>query len=410
MRDNQRKPWLVLAICCGLAASSIGISINSSGVFYTPVAEDLGILRRTFSLHMTIFSLVTALSALFVPRLMARFSYKLILIISITTTVIATAMMGFVNNIYAFYLLGAIRGLATGMFSIVPLTMIINEWFHQKHGFATSFVFGFSGLAGSICSPILSQCIAFVGWQYAYVIKALIIAVLCLPAIFYPFAIKPQDEGLLPYGYQPETITQHQNKAPAFRLMQVGFICFFILAFINTMITGMTQHFPGFAESMGLSATIGATLLSAGMIGNIVSKLLIGSMSDYFGPVKATLTMMTTNMLGMIILIFSPSVIGLYLGAFLFGSIYSVGAVGLPLLCKYFFGTENYTRAFPMISFASNFGAALALSIVGYIYDFTGSYMNAFLIGIVINGICFGLIGIVMKYQRQNQKMRRDEE
>ena len=35
----MKKHWLVLVCCCGLAAASIGISINSSGVFYTPVSK-----------------------------------------------------------------------------------------------------------------------------------------------------------------------------------------------------------------------------------------------------------------------------------------------------------------------------------------------------------------------------------
>ncbi|WP_405316151.1 hypothetical protein [Faecalibacillus faecis] len=30
----MKKHWSVLICCCGLAAASIGISINSSGVFY----------------------------------------------------------------------------------------------------------------------------------------------------------------------------------------------------------------------------------------------------------------------------------------------------------------------------------------------------------------------------------------
>ena len=77
MNKNNIKPWLVLVVCCGLAASSIGISINSSGVFYTPVSEDLGIMRGTFSMHMTIFSIVTAMSALIVPKIMNKFSYFL---------------------------------------------------------------------------------------------------------------------------------------------------------------------------------------------------------------------------------------------------------------------------------------------------------------------------------------------
>ena len=43
-------------------------------------------------------------------------------------------------------------------------------------------------------------------------------------------------------------------------------------------------------------------LLSAGMMGNIVSKLIIGSLSDYFGEMKATLMMIGVNILGIILL------------------------------------------------------------------------------------------------------------
>ena len=45
----MKKHWLVLVCCCGLAAASIGISINSSGVFYTPVSKNLHMLRGTFA-------------------------------------------------------------------------------------------------------------------------------------------------------------------------------------------------------------------------------------------------------------------------------------------------------------------------------------------------------------------------
>ena len=72
----------------------------------------------------------------------------------------------------------------------------------KKHGLATSIVFGFSGLAGSICSPILSSCIETFGWQMGYIIKAIILLCLCLPAVLYPFHVDARDDGYLPYGYE----------------------------------------------------------------------------------------------------------------------------------------------------------------------------------------------------------------
>ena len=87
----------------------------------------------------------------------------------------------------------------------------------------------------------------------------------------------------------------------------------------------------------------------------------------------------------------------LIVGAFLFGSCYSLGAVAVPLLTKYFFKTENYAKAFPTISFASNVGAAISLSMVGYIYDFFGSYIYAFIIALAMIFVSILLLMITTK-------------
>ena len=401
MRKNL-KHWIVLSVCCGLAASSIGISINSSGIFYTPVSESLGIMRGTFSMHMTIFSMVTAIGALFVPKIMEKVNYKLLLLVSVIVAVVSTALMAASSSIPLFYILGAIRGLSTGMFSIVPLTIIINHWFVEKHGLATSIVFGFSGLAGSICSPVLSSCIEMMGWRMGYIIKAITILLLCLPAIIYPFSVDPHDDGLEPYGYKEIEVQKTQTSSSSFSFISIAFMCFFIFGLLSSCITSVTQHLPGYGQSLGYGVSLSAMLLSAGMIGNIVSKLIIGVLSDWLGALKAAIVMIAVNTVGVVLLMLGFSSYVLLLGAFLFGSCYGIGAVSLPLLTKYFFGTDNYSKVFPSISFASNLGAAISLSMVGYIYDFFGSYMYAFILALAMIGICCLTLFMTIKFQKVN--------
>ncbi len=393
----MKKPWSVLICCCGLAAASIGISINSSGVFYTPVSKSLHMLRGTFSMHMTLFSLATAIMSLFVPKLYQKFSFKKILTISVIVAVVSTAAMALGKNAITFYILGVIRGMSTSLFSIVPITMIINGWFEKKHGLATSIAFGFSGLGGTLCSPVLSSIISSFNWQMGYLLKAVILLLLCLPAVLYPFSMNAKDEGLLPYGYQEKQETAQNQTTSSFHFMSVSFISFFIFGMLISCITSVTQHLPGYGESLGFPLTSCAILLSSGMMGNIVSKLVIGSLSDHFGEMKATLMMITVNILGIVLLIIGRSMTLLIIGAFLFGSCYSLGAVAGPLLTKYFFKTKNYARAFPTISFASNVGAAISLSMVGYIYDFFGSYIYAFIIALVMIFVSILLLMITTK-------------
>ena len=221
------------------------------------------------------------------------------------------------KNAISFYILGIIRGMSTSLFSIVPITMIINGWFEKKHGLATSIAFGFSGLGGTLCSPVLSSIISSFNWQMGYLLKAVILLLLCLPAVLYPFSMNAKDEGLLPYGYQEKQETAQNQTTSSFHFMSVSFISFFIFGMLISCITSVTQHLPGYGESLGFPLTSCAILLSSGMMGNIVSKLVIGSLSDHFGEIKATLMMITVNILGIVLLIIGRSMTLLIIGAFL---------------------------------------------------------------------------------------------
>lgn len=76
-RNSGIKYWIILICCCLMTASSIGIVVNTIGVFYTPVSTALGVSQGTFTLHATFCLLATALTALFVPGIMKKNAIKI---------------------------------------------------------------------------------------------------------------------------------------------------------------------------------------------------------------------------------------------------------------------------------------------------------------------------------------------
>ncbi|MDZ7835213.1 MAG: hypothetical protein U5K84_07545 [Alkalibacterium sp.] len=106
------KHWLVLAISCGMSASSIGLTMNVIGVFYTPVAQDLDVYVGTFAMHATLSSIALAVVSLFFTPLLYRFGWKKILITGVALASLSTIAMAFTTSMWGFYLLGIIRGLA----------------------------------------------------------------------------------------------------------------------------------------------------------------------------------------------------------------------------------------------------------------------------------------------------------
>ena len=391
------KHIAVLIICCLLAAATLGLQSNVAGVYYTPVSDDLGIGRGTFTMHMTILTLACAVVTLFIPAILKHIDYKKALIAAVLVNAAGTAAMGRFSSTMAFYILGAIRGIAMSFFFSVPITMIINNWFVKSHGVITSLAFSFSGLAGALFSPILSYLIVNIGWRFTYVLNGAMMIILALPALLVSWHLNPEDDELRPYGYGSVSegsagsgLERAPVKASVFSL---AFVALFVRAVFVAGITSVAQHFPGYVESVGLVA-VSATILSAAMVGNILFKFVLGILSDMLGSFRAVFTMISITLVGLIIMFIVHDPKLMLVGAFLFGASYSVGSVGTPLLTRTFFGEENYNKIYPPIAFATNVGYSVIMVAIGYIYDYFGSYRLALGLSFVMIALIFA--GIII--------------
>lgn len=410
MKNKSYKHWLIVVLMCCLSASSIGLCTNSVGVFYIPVSESLGVLKGTFAMHATLSSLSTAVTSLFMSEVMRRYHYKKMLIFGILLATLSTVFMAFSHSIWLFYILGIIRGIGVGIYGMVPLTVIITNWFVEKHGIATSLALSFSGLSGAIFSPLLSSWILAYGWQNTYLIMAACIFILTIPAIIIPWSIHPQNMKLLPYGYIKTNVQEQSIKRKKINLVSISFLCLCILTVLHTSITGISQHLSGMATSIGLTSAIGATMMSLAMFGNISTKLLIGFISDLLNPVKACVIMIFVNVISLYFLwngMLTGNASVLLASSFAFGSIYSVGAVGIPLLTRYFFGNENYLSTYAVIGFLTNVGSSSSLTLIGYAYDFTGGYTIVILIAVIFHAINLIFLMIIrLRYKKDYLKMK----
>lgn len=402
---SKNYHWKMVALLCGLAASAIGVCINCVGIFYTSVSDSIGVMRGSFAIHATISQLAISAVALFIPKLITRVPYKRMLLAGALAASLSTCAMATSRSLWLFYILGLIRGAGVGMFSTVPITIILTNWFHQKHGVATSITLSFSGLAGAVFSPLLAACITRFGWERAYLVMGSLILLLTLPALLAPFTVRPQDMGLHPYGeVRAEKSGTSANGQFSYR--NLTFICLCIMTLLHTSIAGIAQHFTGFAASIGFSSEIGALMMSCSMIGNILTKLVIGFLSDRIGAVRASVSMIGTNIAALLLLLIGSSLGNGFIlcaAAFLYGSVYSVANVGFSLLSKHFFGAGSYPKAYSVIGLLTTTGAALALPLIGYLYDFTGSYIPMFWVALAIHVIDLTLLAIIVKQRGRAQ-------
>lgn len=407
---SPRKPWLVLLCMALLYAAAIGVVFNGIGVFYTPVAEALGIGRGSFALHATIASLVSGVVALFTARIISRFGWKPTLAVAIILTVIGTSGMAFTTSLTGFYLLGTFRGVGVGLMGMVPIPMIISNWFHQRTGLAMSLTAGFSGIAGMILGPVFSSLISAVGWQQSFMIMGIIILVLSLPALLFPYQLNPADENTLAYGAtvadgdsDHSGATAQQSKLHAMPLPQAVFYALVIFSILQPTIMGVNQHLPSYGESVGMTLAASGYMLSGVMLGNIIFKLIIGVLSDKFGIVKATIVISVLVFLGILILILWQEPALMIAGSFLYGAVFSMIPIALPLLAKNFFPVERVPAIIGIFTFTQNVGVAISNTGVGYLYDIIGTYVPTFWIVGILQIISFVILWYLNKQNNSLQ-------
>lgn len=185
-------------------------------------------------------------------------------------------------------------GLGLAATSTVTVTPTMGNWFAKKTGFAIGVVWAIQALYCAVASPLFATIIEAIGWRSSYFVLAAASACLALPAIVFVIRYRPEDKGLLPYGYE-EAAGRAKTLAPstapgvpaaaAFR--SVPFLLCVGVVMLCQGTACMNAIFPTYAEVVGLGAVVGGLMVSSASLCDIVFNPLAGATSDKFGSTRA---------------------------------------------------------------------------------------------------------------------------
>ena len=385
---------MVVLACCGMVGITLGICVNSAGVFFTPLADEMGVGRGDAAMTLTIYNIVLAVAGLFTPWMLQHLGFKRCAVLATVVQVASTVLLTSCRSIYPMYLLHAMRGLFSGLLSTITVTMIINHWFRKKTALVMSIVLGSSGLIGALTSPLITSVINAAGWKTGYLVTAVLILVMDLPSLVFPISIHPEEIGMTAFGDDPVSavtgnavsktgssaqIQGHPEKAGADSAGTISiplFIMVLIYGFAVSYVTAFPQHFPGLASERGVAAA-GAFMLSAGLIVNTSGKLLLGVLIEWLGMRRSVSIYAVLILAGIAVLLMSGNMFVLILGAACYGFCYSLPTLGSATMTREIFGENNYSRVYPKVALVLTASNAIGTSVTGYMYDAAGSYRSS---------------------------------
>ena len=288
-----------------------------------------------------------------------------------------------------FFIYGAMLGFFGRSALFGPLTTNITHWFEHKKSLAVGVVSSGQGLAGMLWPPVFHHLIAAVGWRQTALIYGVftLVAMLLLALILRqkPPTPKPQS-----------AVSQTFADAPRSSMA--------IQASLSTASVGCCvamslplAHVVSHVSDLGFDPARGAEVLSLMLGCSVISSLFgVGFLGGRYGGLRALFIFSTVHAILLATLAFTGSLPGIYLAAALLGLGYGGILPCYPVIVRELLPSAEAGRRTGLILLCAGGGMALGSWLGGYIFDLTGSYQMAFLIGVAFNlgnlAIIFSLI------------------
>ena len=381
--EQGNKPhyaWLVMIAYGLMMSGTIGsFSVVGAQWFY-PVSTDIGCELSTLTLYTTIEMVCMGLAMPLVGNLLTRVKLPVILIAAVAMEVLATVAMAFYDEPWMWYVSGVFVGV----------------------------VWAIQALYCAVASPLFATIIEAIGWRSSYFVLAAASACLALPAIVFVIRYRPEDKGLLPYGYE-EAAGRAKTLAPstapgvpaaaAFR--SVPFLLCVGVVMLCQGTACMNAIFPTYAEVVGLGAVVGGLMVSSASLCDIVFNPLAGATSDKFGSTRAMVLWTGITMVSFVVLYFSSeSVVGSCVGAGLNDAMYAITGVGYSTFALSIFGMRDFEKIFSRITSCGYLVASLGIPLMMSIYEATGVFQNVFVFGFIVDIVIIALVILAKKSSR----------
>lgn len=373
--------WIVFysAILLGVLAPA---AVAVANIYQAPVVADFNITNSQFAINNSLVLGMGIFFSPFVSKRLTEGNFKRNYIISLLIYALAYIGYGFAPNMLVFYILSLVVGYGYLGVTVLPVTMLINNWFIQKRGLAMSLALSGLGVGGVVFSQFVTYIINHVGWRQAYMFYGALMLIIIIPIMVFGVKVKPKDVGLEPYGQGFDILEEEGDEEQQDKL-ELSFRetlkkPFFILLVLGAILIGLVNNaglgqFPPVLTEMH-DAAFSATIISVYSAVGIIGKLVLGHMNDLHGVVKSIVYATSLLAFSYILMLFSENAFLAVLMAIFFGMGNAVGSVMPPLVTSAIYSPEQYSSAYGYVNSGIQLGMTVGSLLAAGIAELSGSY------------------------------------
>ena len=387
--------YIMVLVSTVVMTTTFGLNY-SFGVFFTPLRAEFGWTKAVTSAAYSILTFFSGVLGIFAGRLTDRFSAKGVSIAGGCFLGLGCILLSQISAAWQFYLIYGLV-ISSGIGGVWPsLTATVPKWFIRRRGLMSGIVASGVGIGILVVPPLISRLVPAYGWRNSYIILGISSWLFIVTAAMF-MRRDPHQRGQSLYG--EETVTK-EEKPETVRMLSYREmvhnryfwrVCIIYFCFGVSLHTVMVHIVP-YAIETGIPLKTAAELIAVIGGSSILSKLIIGAISDRIG-VKLSLAYNFILLLADLLwLQVTGSLWTLRAFAFAFGFAYGGIMTLQSILSAELFGLNSLGLILGSVNFLYTIGSAVGPILSGYIFDVTSSYSIAFFVCTMLEAVALGVV------------------
>ena len=373
--------WVILGGSVLAMALGSGVSFWAFGLYIDPMEDEFGWSRAEVSAGFSVSLAISGLSGPLVGRWVDERGARSAILIGAALTSVTYLLLATTSSLWQWFLYLSINAVFRQMMFFIPFQALISRWFDRKRGIALGILgTGFS--LGGFVVLVMALVIDEVGWDGSFVFSAVAVPTLFIPLAVFVLRNDPSEVGAYIDGESHEAAQERRLAGPLvgltarealatplFWLLAAAMMLFFFGVF------GWLVHQVPFYESVGVDRGVAATLVTITAAGGILARLAFGFIIDRVERVeKAAMGLLTFLTAAFVVLLINSSAPGitLFLMLWIIGS--GGGPLLEPLLLTRSFGLKHFATILGTLGVVETVGIVASPTLIGAIFDGTGSY------------------------------------
>ena len=399
MLKQEGRAWLIVAVLFAIGAFIFGGTISTPGVFFAPLIKEFGWSHARVSSLASAITLGTIPGSIVAGFVLEKIDARIPITSGATLTSASLLFASQANSYFPLLLACFLAGLGVGMATLLPISLVIANWFREKRGIAMGVAIAGVSAGGMLMVEVAAAAIRAGGWRAGYVALALPILLIAVPLTVVVVRTRPPAEPRRAATMQPkEEALSHLPELEGFSLAEaVEMRSFWLVAAATFLfaftVYGILTQLVVYLIGIGYQPSTAAIVLGLMLGFNAAGKVVFGIVADRIGARVAMAVSFAIIACGIVLLLCSRE--GLLLASFLavYGPTWGAPLALIPLLTIESLGLKHYGSLGGMLRIAEATGAVLGPLIVGRIFDLTNSYGPAFGLSILCAIVLLATLG-----------------